>query len=225
MRRLAIVFAFVLGTINVNAESIDPYYQISDVTVQIIDDFDDPAKTAIEIPNRAEVGEVITIVRDLIAFGKDIYDIVKAGKPVINTEYSPISVLPMDTEFGEGITPGKLAYWKIPKSTKFEVSYKNGYGSEVIKFVYNVNTSYGGKYQGKGAYLSNTQIVPEKVSVAWGYNFDAKVKLVGVTNLGSDEDPIAGATLELSYTVSTVVKEERNNITIFVGGDGTIQAM
>lgn len=225
MGKLALLFALAITTLPVKAQSIDPYYQISEVSIQILDESDAPTKTNIEFPTRTEVGEVISVIRDLIAFGKDIYEIVKAGKPVINTQYAPISVLPLETEFGDRITATKLANWKIPKSTKFQVSYKNGYGAEVVNFIYNVNTSYGGQFQGKGSYLANTQIVPEKVSVAWGYNFDAKVKLVGLTNLGSDEEPVAGATLELSYIVSTMVKEERNNITIFVGGDGTIQAM
>jgi hypothetical protein len=29
----------------------------------------------------------------------------------------------------------------------------------------------------------------------------------------------------LSYSVSTIIKEDRNNMTIFIAGDGTIQQM
>jgi hypothetical protein len=85
--------------------------------------------------------------------------------------------------------------------------------------------SYGGKFAGKGAYITNAQIIPENINVVWGYTFNAKMSLVGLTNLGTDEEPIAGATLVLSYSVSTVLREDKNNMTIFISGDGTIQQM
>jgi hypothetical protein len=164
-------------------------------------------------------------MKEIIAFGKEIYKIVEAGKPVINTHYAPISVLPLETEFGREITPMKLSHWNAPKFAKFKVSYKNAYGIEVVTFTYNVNMSYGGQFRGKGAYITNAQIVPEKVIVAWGYTFNAKMRLVGLTNIGTENSPVAGATLQMSYSVSTVLKEERNNMTIFIAGDGTIQQM
>jgi len=108
---------------------------------------------------------------------------------------------------------------------KFKVTYKNGFGSEVVSFTYNINMSYGGQFQGKGAYITHAQIVPENVTVAWGYTFNAQMSLVGLTNLGTEENPIAGATLQLSYSVKTVLKEDKNNMTIFIAGNGTIQQM
>lgn len=222
MRKLAILASFIF-CFSLSAQTLDPYYQISEVQVQRIDQ----NNKAVSIPKdlSADLGEVIKVTRQIIAFGKEIYEIVKAGKPVINTEYAPISVLPVNTEFGQSISATDLAGWKRPSSAKFKVVYKNGYGSEVISFTYNVNMSAGGKFRGKGAYITNAQIVPETISVAWGYNFNAKMSLVGLSNLGTDEDPIAGATLKLSYTVSTVVKEERNNMTIFIAGDGNIEQL
>ena len=118
-----------------------------------------------------------------------------------------------------------LSRWKTPKFVKFKVSYKNGYGTEVVSFVYNVNMSYGGQFGGKGAYITNAQVVPEKVNVLWGYTFNAKMSVVGLSNIGTDEDPIAAATLSLYYSVSTVVREDKNNMTLFIAGDGTIQQM
>lgn len=206
----------------------DPYFQISEMTVEVVDSSDE---TSLSRPTKVmsnpgtEIGDVITTIKEIIAFGKEIYKIVEAGKPVINTKYAPISVLPLETEFGKDISPMKLAHWNAPKFVKFKVSYKNGYGVEVVAFTYNVNMSYGGQFQGKGSYITNAQIVPEKVTVAWGYTFNAEMSLVGLTNLGTEEAPIAGATLQLSYSVSTVLKEDRNNMTIFIAGDGTIQQM
>ncbi|HLW56909.1 MAG TPA: hypothetical protein VKY27_05955 [Bacteriovoracaceae bacterium] len=221
MRKLAILFTFILST-QLYASTQDPYYQISEVQVERID----TSHGMISDKDLGkDIGEVISITRQIIAFGKEIYEIVKAGKPVINTEYAPLSILPVNTEFGQSITPMDLSGWKRPQSAKFKITYKNGYGSEVVSFTYNVNMSPGGKFRGKGAYITNAQIVPETISVAWGFNFNAKMSLVGLTNLGTDDDPIVGATLQLSYTVSTVVKEERNNMTIFISGDGNIEQL
>ncbi len=207
----------------------DPYFQVTEMIVEVVDSSEDTSLTQISkmvsSKPESEIGDVIKTIKEIIAFGKEIYKIVEAGKPVINTKYSPISVLPLETEFGKNITPMKLSHWNAPKFTKFKVTYKNGYGVEVVCFTYNVNMSYGGQFQGKGAYITNAQIVPENVTVAWGYTFNAQTTLVGLTNLGTVEAPVAGATLQLSFSVSTVLKEDRNNLTIFIAGDGTIQQM
>ena len=214
-------------------EAIDPYFQISDITVEVLDSSEEMTygepiqykKNYVELRPNTEIGDVIAIAREIIAFGKEIYKIVEAGKPVINTTYAPISVLPLETKYGKEITPMNLSSWKAPKFVKFKVTYKNGYNQQVVDFTYNINMSYGGKFDGKGAYITNAQIVPENINVVWGYTFNAKMSLVGLTNTGTDEEPIAGATLVLSYSVSTLIKEDRNNMTIFIGGDGVIQQM
>ncbi|MCM2348667.1 MAG: hypothetical protein NDI69_01520 [Bacteriovoracaceae bacterium] len=226
MRKLAVLLVFMFSSFLAQANIPDPYYQISDMTIEVLD-----SSEGVHINSKPEptpnpqVGDVIATVRQIIAFGKEIYKIVVAGKPVINTEYAPISVLPLETEFGKEITPMDLSLWQPPKFMKFKVTYKNGLGAEVVSFTYNINMSHGGKFRGKGSYITHAQIVPENVSVAWGYTFNAQMSLVGLTNLGTEENPIAGATIQLSYTVSTVLKEDRNNMMIFIAGDGTIQAM
>ena len=236
MSRLILTLAFVLSSLSLqahsNIDSLDPYFQISDISVEVVDASDDNLASDINIDEknyvqdpRTEIGDVISIAKDLIAFGKEIYKIIEAGKPVINTNYAPISVLPLETKYGREISPMNLSHWKVPKFVKFKVSYKNGYGTEVVSFTYNVNMSYGGKFGGKGAYITNAQIVPENVNVLWGYTFNAKMSVVGLSNIGSDEDPIAGATLALYYSVSTVIREDKNTMTLFIGGDGSIQQM
>jgi hypothetical protein len=237
MFKLATLVILMLGSIIAQAENKleprDPYYQISEVTVKVVESSDHHnsseqdahIKNYVELNPGTGVGDVIATLRQIIAFGKEVYKIVEAGKPVVNTKYAPISVLPSNTEFGNNITPMDLSYWQPPKFVKFKVSYKNGFGAEVVSFTYNVNMSHGGKFRGTGAFITNAQIVPEKVSVAWGYSFNAEMSLVGLTNMGSDRNPVAGATLQLSYSVSTIIKEDKNNMTIFIAGDGTIKHM
>jgi hypothetical protein len=233
MGKLMIVCLFVSASFITQASTHNPYYEFSDAKVEILASSENPNPSEVNIhPENygetgpgSEVGEVISIFRQIIAFGKEVYKIVENGKPVINTNYAPISVLPLGTQLGKDITPMDLSHWQSPKFMKFKVTYKNAYGAEVVTFIYNINMSSGGKFQGKGAFITNAQIVPEKVSVAWGYTFNAKMSLVGLSNLGSDEDPIAAATVQLSYSVSTIVKEDRNNMTLFITGDGIIQQL
>lgn len=225
MRKLTFLFIIMFSSFIAHANTVDPYYEITSVTVEVLDSSDNQQIDILEPAPNSELGDIIATTRQIIAFGKEIYKIVEAGKPVINTEYAPISVLPLDTKLGKDIAPTDLSKWQIPKFVKFKVTYKNGFGTEVVTFTYNINMSYGGQFQGKGAYITHAQIVPENVTVAWGYTFNAQMSLVGLTNIGTDENPIAGATLQLSYSVKTVLKEDKNNMTIFIAGDGTIQQM
>src|SRR5690606_27407237 len=41
-----------------------------------------------------KVGKVISVARDLVALGEDIYQLVIKGKPTNKTSYAPISVVP-----------------------------------------------------------------------------------------------------------------------------------
>jgi hypothetical protein len=140
MSKLAIGLVVILSSFMAFANSSidlqDPYYQISDMTVEVLDSSDtyEPPRTSRGPGPGSEVGDIISVMREIIAFGKEIYKIVEAGKPVINTNYAPISVLPLDTEFGKDITPMKLSRWQAPKFVKFKVTYKNGYNADVVSF-------------------------------------------------------------------------------------------
>lgn len=231
MKTLLLLAMVLSASMSYASPGKDPYFEISDVQTQVIESSDDypsfehPERNYVQQDPTPSVGDIIATARQIIAFGKEIYKIIEAGKPVINTSYAPISVLPLETKHGTQITPFHLSHWQRPKFVKFKVSYINGYKQEVVAFTYNVNMSHGGQYDGTGSYITNAQIVPEQVSVAWGYTFNASMSLVGVTNIGSEANPIAGATLVLSYSVKTVFKEEKKNMTLFIAGDGTIQQM
>ena len=233
MKKLAILLSALFTTMVAHAEidlSQDPYYQIKEVRVEVIEDneeaiFEDVSNVGTYVEQKSvqqSIGEVIKTGDEIIAFGKRVYAIIEAGRPVVSSSYAPISVLPFDKKTNTYTSAMNLSYWKGPRSKKYRVSYENGFGMNVVDFTYNINMSYGGSNNGKGLYLTNVQIVPQNISVAWGYTFDAKMILTGITNKGSQDSPIASATLNLSYTVSTVIKEDRNNYTYEVVGNGQI---
>ena len=173
--------------------------------------------------NNKGLGEIIMATKQLIALGKEIYKIIEAGKPVVTVDSTPISVLPRD-EKGDYVDAMYLSNWKMPKVKKFKVAARNYLGMTPVSFEFMMIFTPGGKYDGKGAYLTGTQIKPTTVDVSWGYTVDATFKVQSIVNQGSMESPIAGAVLMIDYTIKTVLKESRNSRTFFVNGNGQAQA-
>jgi hypothetical protein len=166
-----------------------------------------------------QAGKIIGVARDLVALGEDVYNLVIKGKPNINTDYAPISVVPRINGQPASILE-ETENWKMPVSHTYEVSYENGFSMDVVTFRYTVIYSYGGSYNGKGKYLTAVQIIPEQVSVMFGYDFRATMKLGGIVNHGTRENPIAGATLLLEHEVKTIVKANLETYAFQVVGNG-----
>jgi hypothetical protein len=169
------------------------------------------------------LGEIIMATKQLIALGKEIYKIIEAGKPVVSVNSTPISVLPKD-EKGDYVDAMNLSNWQMPKVKKFRVAAKNYLGMTPVSFEFMMIFTPGGKWNGKGAYLTSTQIKPTTVDVSWGYSVDATFKVQSIINQGSVDSPVAGAVLMIDYTIKTVLKESRNSRTFFVNGLGQAQA-
>jgi hypothetical protein len=163
-------------------------------------------------------GKIISVGRDLVALGEDIYRLVIKGKPTNTTKYAPVSVVPKVN--GEAVDLLETEGWQIPVKRTYQILYKNLYGMEVVKFSYSLIYSFGGSYGGRGAYLTSVQIIPESVSTLFGYDFTATMKLGGIQNQGTRDNPIAGSTILLEYTVNTVVKASTEVDSFFITGRG-----
>jgi vacuolar-type H+-ATPase subunit D/Vma8 len=166
----------------------------------------------------ASTGKVIAVARELVALGEDIYRLVNKGRPSSVANYAPISVLPKVG--GVAVDILDTEGWRMPTKYSYDVSYKNMYGIEVVKFRYSVIFSYGGSFNGKGAYLTAAQIVPETINTLFGFDFNANMKLVGLQNHGTKENPVAGAILSMEYFVGSMVQENRQVTTFHITGRG-----
>lgn len=170
------------------------------------------------------IGEVIMVTKEIIALGKEIYKIIEAGKPVVNIgDTTPISVLPRD-EKGEAIDAFYLENWKMPKARKYKVICKNGFGMKTISFEFMLLFTYGGSYNGKGAYITGAEVASTDVQVAWGYSLDANFKVQSIVNQGTTANPIAAAVLQIDYKIATVLKESRSSKKFMINGLGQSQA-
>jgi hypothetical protein len=177
------------------------------------------------VPNAAgqvdpteKVGKVISVARDLVALGEDIYRLVIKGKPTNQSTYAPISVIPRVD--GKAVDILDTENWRAPVKRTYQIVYENLYGIDVVTFRYSVIYSYGGSYDGKGAYLTAVQIIPETVRTLFGFDFTATMKLGGIINQGTKANPNAGATLLMEYTVSSVMVANNQVDTFFVNGRG-----
>lgn len=170
---------------------------------------------------KTNVGQIIQIANDVIALGERIYEIVKKGKPVVNSSYAPLSVLPK-TEAGEPVDIMDTEGWSLPTARKVTMNYKNVYGASVVKFTYTVVFAHSGSYDGKGAYITAAQIIPSDVKVSWGFDFNASMKMIGLQNHGTRSNPVAGMVISVNYKVESVMSTIENNDTYHITGLGKL---
>jgi len=170
-------------------------------------------------PSRTEqAGKVIAVARDLVALGEDVYRLVIKGKPTNTTVYSPISVIPRVN--GVAVDMLDTEGWSSPVKRTYQIDYENLYGMTVVSYRYSIIYSYNGSYDGKGSYLTSVQIVPENVRTLFGFDFTATMKLGGIQNQGTKANPIAGATILMQYTVSSIMVSNNKVDSYFVTGRG-----
>jgi hypothetical protein len=175
-------------------------------------------------PSRTErVGKVISVAKDLVALGEDIYRLVIKGKPSNSSTYAPISVIPRVN--GAVVDMLDTEGWSAPVKRTYQIDYENLYGITVVSFRYSIIYSYNGSYDGKGAYLTAVQIVPEYVRTLFGFDFTATMKLGGIQNQGTKGNPVAGATLLMEYTVSSVMVANSQVDSYFITGRGGFKSL
>lgn len=200
----------------------DLYFSVSSVEVEevaspeleISPSWNFPAVT--EAPSAGGALDETNIILDqVINIGKKVWTIVEKNKPVVSVELETANALP------EGVANWRsLSNWQTPQSKVYRVRYKNGYGMNVVDFSYRVTYTYGGMVNGKGLYLTNVNVVPAELAVAWGYKFSAKAAIPSVTNAGSHESPVGGMEIQVSWEVDTILRHMRRSSSFYVRGDG-----
>lgn len=200
------------------------YYTIASVTVEEIQEepglewtanwpfmdelFDTP-------PGGGGLDESLIVLDQIINFGKKIWAIVEANKPVVNYKTDRADAMPAGIQ-----TWQNLETWNAPQAKVYRATYKNLFGMTVVDFAFRVLFTSGGSYKGKGQYLTHVTIVPANLNVAWGYNFDAQATIPSVVNNGTQAEPVAGMELLMNWTVKTVMKHHQSTMSFFVRGDG-----
>lgn len=170
-----------------------------------------------------QLTEVIGVANQFVALGERIYKIIEKGRPVLNISSEPISILPKRGD--DYVNAEDLSHWSAPVVKKYRVEFKNLYGIQTAAFSMMLFYSHSGTDQGKGRYITGAQIKPYDVNLLWGYNLDVSFKLQSVLNLGTHEQPVAGAVLALDYKVSTVLQTRKSSENFFITGLGSTQKL
>lgn len=164
---------------------------------------------------------VIMVVDKLIAIGQKIMPTIEKGRAVVtNNPMTAVSVLPR-LETKDPVVHD-MGGWSIPVTKHYKISYSNGFGSEVVSFVYSITYQHGGTYGGKGKYLTGIRASARNITISWGFDLDASSQLLQISNVGSADNVVAGATIEISYTVKNWTRTITTNESFFVAGDGRL---
>ena len=159
-------------------------------------------------------------LNQIINIGKQIWDIVQAGKPVVNVQTDKASALP------KGISDWtQLESWQAPISKTYEVSLQNVYGMNVVTFEYRVIYVVGGSYKGKGQFIGYATIEPASIDVMWGYTLNATSKVASVFNRGTSRSPIGAMQIDINYQVSSVMTNFQQTDSFSLAGDGQLVQM
>jgi len=230
MIKSTLVTAFLLATSFTNfshANEVglrnDPALIISSVEVSEVETVVMPTE---ELPNAPTnpIDEIAIMIDSLLAIGKKIWPIIEAGRPVITNRLAPsISILPhLD---GEAPVLNQMENWSIPKVKSFRVSFKNGFGSEVVGFTYTIFFQYNGDLNGVGKYVTSLKVQASEIYTAWGFNFDAVSELLSIANVGTKGAPVASGIIEVAYVVKGMLNESRSAQSFYVDGNGNIQIL
>ncbi|CAF1393209.1 unnamed protein product [Adineta steineri] len=151
----------------------------------------------------------------IINNARQAWSIVDNNRAVVDVQTSYGNVIPSHIT-----DPFELQSWTSPPAShSFTVNVYNRLKQRVLQFTYALQFTYGGSLDGKGAYLDRVTIIPSRISVSWGFVFNASVQIASVQNVGTREDPIAAAHVELHYRIAGLNVAERTE-SFHVRGDG-----
>lgn len=171
---------------------------------------DTAAAPALEIQG-IDWGQVILI-------GKQVIEIIKEGKPVVNVRRDAVAAVPAGVRAWE-----ELNGWQAPRTKVYSVTAKNYLGMTVVDLRLKVSANWGGGMNGKGKYLANVIVVPSSIYVLWGFQCDVWTENREPVNSGTKADPVAGLGFDVRFKYGNALNMQEGTQDYFVKGDGTIQ--
>jgi hypothetical protein len=189
---------------------------ITDVQVREIEMTDLAAPKSLTLN---PIGDIIMILDNILAIGQKIWPIIEAGRPVVNTKMAAaVSVIPNID--GTNVVLNNMENWSLPRMVSYRISFNNALGMEVVGFTYTVYFQHSGSYQGKGKYITNLKIQASNVAASWGSNFEASSELIGISNVGTLENPLASAIIQVSYVAKGVFNQYAGARSFYLDGAG-----
>ncbi len=173
------------------------------------------AECPIELP-RGQIVLPRSGIGDIIAIGESLWKIVEAGKPSAHIVSNSVSALPRENPHWTLLTN-----WQGPMVKGYHMEVVNKLGIKVVSMDYKIIAYYGGKWKGKGQYLTNLTMISDNVSVAWGYDLRATAELMDLINTADSENPVPGCTMQMKWKTDTAVQHREGSHAVFIKGDGS----
>lgn len=155
---------------------------------------------------------------EIIKIGKEIIEIIKENRPVVNITRDAVHAVPATARDWQ-----ELSGWQAPVTKAFRVSMKNAYGMTMVNVRLKVSAMWGGNYSGRGQYLANVVVVPTEVTAQWGVTLDIWSESRTPVNVGTLAQPVAGLGFDLRYKARTWVTEINGTQDYFVTGLGELK--
>ena len=215
------------------ADSKDPYYQIVSVQTKITPShstqssdealaqakenfsarlqefgFREPSQT------QPDAGPL-----DIAQLLLSVWKIIEENKPVVNVQSQNATALPNIAKDNWAALTG----WRPERTITYHTSAQNGYGMTVVDLEYQVKLLFGGSYQGQGHYIASAQVLPVKVDVMWGFNLDMTATVPSVVNIGSESDPMASISMNVTYTLKSLFRNETSTESYLLQGNGLMK--
>ncbi len=146
------------------------------------------------------------------------WQLIQSNVAVLNVDHPPFaSALP------GGLTDFTQMEWPNPPiAREFNVVIKNVIGMKMVQAWYFVQATCEGRYEGRGQYLNNVEIVPGDVIAEWGFKVNVSVQIANVLNFGTKEDPIGGVQMIL-HVDSKALNAQHIARSYVVRGDSRIE--
>jgi hypothetical protein len=170
--------------------------------------------------NFDNINQTIGVIDNIVNLADKFWSIIDKSRPVVAVTTTYANAVPFGTSHWT-----QLQGWSKPSTKRYAFSIKNSLGSEVVKVVYQVHSTHGGNFQGKGKFLTGVTIEPLTITAPWGYTVDLKAEVPDstVANAGTHEDPVASMQVQLKWKVTTAFSSIDQKVIYYLQGDGLIE--
>jgi len=149
----------------------------------------------------------------LIEVGKIVWKVIEDNRPSLDVKTLSNGVVP------EGSTFSDMSGWQFSYYKNFQWKSTNGFGMTVVDFQWDFNWNCNGDYNGIGKYIRNAGAFPKSITVGWGYTVAVDAQMLEPLNIGTQQNPIASATIMLTMKISTIVKTTTQGCKVIMQGD------
>jgi hypothetical protein len=240
----AIIFALGFPSKGISQEKPREYYEISEVVHEEVDIYP-PEVYAAQLGQNAlnlrvdryspvdqthlymdpfgldiDFGKIISRINGIIGIGEKIWQIIDEEKPTAKVDQLLMHALPEEISSLQEMTG-----WAMPHQKGYRIQMKNYFGMTVVDLVYRVVMTPQGRFKGKGQYLANAQILPQKIEAAWGYHVNMDGFVSSVLNGGTLEEPVARLQIGTNIKISTRLKMHQITDQYLLSGDGEIRKL